>query len=83
MLIQYKIKEKSLPKRLDLIVYPPNHGVRHQNYFDTIQGRAEVWRYLGQMLELDCMPPYQIIVLKNVRVTGTAKLPTQVFARFF
>ena len=26
------------------------------------------------------MPPYQILVLKNVRNTGTAKLPAQIFA---
>jgi len=30
-------------------------------------------------LILDCMPPYQVLVLRNVRNTGTAKLPAQNF----
>jgi len=29
---------------------------------------------------LDCMPQYQIVVLRNVRHTGTAKLPARTFA---
>ena len=42
------------------------------------QGRAEVWWCPGQILV--CMRPYQILVLRNVRNTATAILPSQTFA---
>jgi len=45
-----------------------------------MQGRPEVWPSPGQIL--DVVPPYHILVLRNVKYTGTSKLPAQTFTTF-
>ena len=42
-----------------------------------MQRRAEIWWCPEQLL--DCMPPYQILVLRNEGNTGTAKQPALTF----
>jgi len=47
-------------------------------YHQLYQGHAEVWWCPEQ--QLDCVLPYEIVVLRNVGNTSTAKLPAQAFA---